>query len=107
MADIESVRSPQNEPPTDGSSLRLRASEVKQVAEIRQLGSVLLDRLQFFRQAGITYNGARDTFEVLGYDRVLTYRKFRARYQREGIARRIVDCYPKATWRGGVYLFEG
>ena len=74
---------------------------------IRTLSTVLLERMMFARQAGISFHGARDLYEVLGYDRVLTYRKYRARYARGGIAKRIVEAYPKATWRGGVKLFEG
>src|ERR1700674_1714929 len=45
-------------------------------------------------------------YQVLGYDRILTYRKYRARYARGGVAKRLVEAYPKATWRGGVSLFE-
>ena len=75
-------------------------------AGMRTLSTVLLERLMFARQAGITYHGARDLYEVLGYDRILTYRKYRARYARGGLAKRIVDAYPVAVWRGGAELWE-
>lgn len=70
------------------------------------LVSVLLDRLRWFRQAGITFGGKRDTYDILGYQRLLSYTDYRARYLRDGIAKRIVEAYPNATWRGGVELFE-
>lgn len=75
-------------------------------AEIRSLTSVLLARYQFLRQAGLTFGGARDMYETLGYSRILTNTMYRDTYLRGGIAKRIVEAYPKATWRGGVDLQE-
>jgi hypothetical protein len=45
-------------------------------------------------------------YSVLGYDDVLTTSKIRARYERGGIAGRIVDAMPKATWREGFQIIE-
>lgn len=84
-------------PPMDG---------VTEVMEIRAAASVLLDRLQFMRQAGISFRGARDLYEIFGYDRVLGYSDYEERYRRGGLAKRIVEAYPKATWRGGIKLYE-
>jgi len=77
-----------------------------QAAEIRAAASILLERLQFMRQAGISFKGARDLYEVLGYDRVITTRQYRDRYARGGIAGRVVDALPNATWRGDMELIE-
>jgi hypothetical protein len=75
--------------------------------ELRTLEtSVLLGRLQFARQAGLTFNGDRDLYAILGYDRVITPQQYRDEYARGGIAKRIVNAFPKATWRGGVTIFE-
>ena len=74
--------------------------------EIRALSTVLLERLQFMRRAGISFKGARDLYEVLGYPRILSYPDYRARYARGGISKRIVEAYPKATWRGGVEIID-
>ncbi len=72
-------------------------------AEMRSAeASVLLDRVRFMRQAGITFKGARDLYDVLGYDRLITARQYRDRYARGGLAGRIVDVFPDATWRGGL-----
>src|SRR5215472_6270091 len=74
--------------------------------ELRTLSTVLLERMLFARQAGITFHGHRDMYEILGYNRLLTYREFRARYLRGGIAKRIVDAYPVAVWRAGATVWE-
>lgn len=74
--------------------------------EMRAAASDLLNRYQFLRQAGITFNGLRDLYEVLGYSRVLSTADYRDRYERGGISGRIVDVYPNATWRGDMELVE-
>jgi len=74
--------------------------------EMRALASILLERFQFMRQAGITFEGLRDEYTIFGYDRVITAKQYRDEYARGGLAKRIVDCYPKATWRGGVEVYE-
>lgn len=75
-------------------------------AEIRAAASVLLERMQFMRQAGISFHGMRDLYEILGFSRTLSNNDYRARYARGGIAKRIVDALPKASWRGGAELVE-
>jgi hypothetical protein len=73
---------------------------------LRALSSVLLERMMFARQAGYSFHGARDLYEILGYNRLLSYREYRARYMRGGLAKRIVDSYPMAVWRGGAEVYE-
>lgn len=69
--------------------------------EIRQLESTyLLARSTWARQHGLSFGGARDEYEVLGYDDFITVGQYRAMYERGGIAGRIVDVMPEATWRG-------
>jgi hypothetical protein len=76
------------------------------VAEIRQLASELTNRARFAAIAGLTFNGNRNLYEALGYDRELTIVKYRARYKRNSIAARVVESMPRATWRGGAELIE-
>ena len=73
---------------------------------LRALSTVLLERMMFARQAGMSFHGARDTYEILGYNRVLSYKEYRARYMRGGLAKRIVDVYPVAVWRAGAEVYE-
>lgn len=94
-------------PVIDALSRDLRtAAETSQNADIRAAASVVLERMMFLRQAGITFHGARDLYDILGYDRLLTYRQYRDRYARGGIAGRIVDALTNATWRGTVSVQE-
>lgn len=98
-------------PETNGNGLvhldELRdLSAVSQAAEIRAAASVVLDRMQFLNRAGITFKGKRDLYQVLGYERNLTYKEMRDRYLRGGVAGRIVDAFPNATWRGEMWLEE-
>lgn len=73
--------------------------------EMRVL-SVLLDRSQFARLAGLQFKGVRDLYTIFGYDDVITTQQYREEYARDGIAKRVVEAFPKATWRGGVELYE-
>jgi len=81
-------------------------SESQQVAEFRAAASLLIERIQWMRQHGISFKGERDLYEILGYERVITAKDYRDTYARGGIAGRIIDALPKATWRGGVELIE-
>jgi hypothetical protein len=65
-----------------------------------------MSRIGFAMRAGITFGGSRDLYSALGYTRDLTARDYRDRYRRGGIAARVVEALPKATWRGGAELVE-
>lgn len=94
MADEETPEVPIEE--------RLRVAELRAAAFESALG----DRANFFRQAGMSFGGKRDFYNIFGYTRTLTTTEYRERYARGGIAGRIVDAYPKATWRGGCEVVE-
>lgn len=66
----------------------------------RAAADIFLDRLRMARQIGQSFNGARDFYEIFGYDRQITTRQYRELYQRGGVAGKIVDLFPQATWRG-------
>lgn len=74
--------------------------------ELRALADIMLDRVRWAKQIGLAFGGKRDYWDVLGYERTLTALQLREEYNRGGIAKRIVEAYPKATWRGGVEIFE-
>lgn len=76
-------------------------------AEVRALEtSLLAARFEFARHHGMSFGGARDEYAIFGYDDQITARQYRDEYKRGGIAGRIVDAFPKATWRGKVELIE-
>lgn len=62
--------------------------------------------MQFARYGGFSFSGNRDLYKVLGYQRTLLPRDYRARYERNAIAARVVEVLPKATWRGGAEVIE-
>jgi hypothetical protein len=68
--------------------------------------SELLARASLASAAGLTFGGKRDLYAALGYPRTLTPKDYRERYERGDIAARVVEAYPKATWRGGAELVE-
>lgn len=74
--------------------------------EMRAASSILLNRVNFATQAGMTFDGHRDTFKALGYKKLLLPSDYRQRYLRNGVAASIVEAMPKATWRGGAELIE-
>jgi hypothetical protein len=68
--------------------------------------SAIGSRLGFANQAGLTFGGKRDLYATLGYQRTISLQDYRDRYERNGVATRVVDTYPKATWRSGGELLE-
>ena len=76
------------------------------IAQIRALASDLASRAGLASLAGLTFGGARDLYQALGYQRKLLPQDYRDRYKRNGIAARVVEAFPKATWRGGAELIE-
>lgn len=75
------------------------------VTAIRAL-SDLLQRASIASAAGMSFGTSRDLYSALGYKRTLEISDYRARYARDDIAGRIVEAFPKATWRGGAELIE-
>jgi len=72
---------------------------------------MLVERAIGLSQMGLTFptiTGAyrRDIPTALGYLPQLTLADYRAKYERGGIAERIVEAYPKATWSGDIWLRE-
>ena len=76
------------------------------ISMLRTATSMLQSRANFASRAGLTFQGQRDLYEYLGYKRNLEYADFYARYKRGGIASRIVDAYPQATWRQQPILLD-
>lgn len=68
--------------------------------------ALLLDRYRFAKQHGMSFGDARDMYAVLGYNREISASQYRARYDRGGLAGRIVDSMPDAAFRGFVELIE-
>lgn len=74
--------------------------------------SLLVSRVEWGHNAGLSYfdpstgKYGRSMNDALGYPPTLTYAEYRARYERGGIAERIVEAYPRATWGGEISFQE-
>ncbi len=55
---------------------------------------------------GAAYGGARDLYQALGYEAEPKYSNFLTQYERQDIARAIIDRPVSATWRGPLELLE-
>lgn len=86
---------------TQQSELRAAAAEIRVLAE-----SVELARWRLAREIGMTHNGDRDVYGVLGYPDTITTEQYRELYERGGIAGPCVDALPKAVWHGDGELIE-
>src|SRR5258706_12911637 len=86
---------------------RSRAAERQaEEAGFRAAASVMMARAQLAARAGISFDGSRDTYKALGYRRDLLPQDYVERYERGGIAERIVEAYPRATWTAGSAVVE-
>lgn len=61
---------------------------------------------EFSQFAGYSFHNRRNMYRILGYQRQLQVQDYRARYERNAIAARVVEAMPKATWRGGAEIVE-
>lgn len=85
------TKGPESEPTTNGIPL-------SQVARIQAL-SELVTRTQIGHRLGLSYEGKRDIYSSLGYPKEdPTFADYWQRYQRQDIARAVIDRPIEATW---------
>lgn len=77
-----------------------------QEALVRTLTTTLINRSQFAQRVGTTFGGKREVAKALGYLTEITPADYRARFKRNGVAARVVEAMPKATWRGGAEVID-
>lgn len=70
------------------------------------LASISLTRAALARGLGKQYGGERDVYAALGWKKELCFADFYYQWQRGNIAKRIVEAFPEATWRGEPVVFE-
>ncbi|KKN42776.1 hypothetical protein LCGC14_0709860 [marine sediment metagenome] len=66
-------------------------------------------RFSFLRKAGLQYQGARDVYASAGYIKEGTenFDHYKALYERDPVAGRIVDMPAKTTWRTPAEIIDG
>ncbi len=74
--------------------------------QLKQLATALIRRSKLASLVGKTFDGNRDLYDKLGYKRVIDFKDYDERYDRGGIAARVVDSKPQATWRNIPVLRE-
>lgn len=87
----------------DGGALR---ALMQSPVGFLRLASTLVSRAGLARAAGKSFGGKRDLYNALGYPDSITLQMYREMYERGGIASRIVELEPRATWRGGWSVFD-
>jgi hypothetical protein len=76
-------------------------------AQIQTLASALVSRMNLATSLGVqSYGGARDIYEALGYKTLLTYQDFVLRYDRQDIAKAVIDRPAIATWQGDLFITD-
>lgn len=89
--------------PNGGAEIR---SAAELIVERMLADSPLLGRAQLAKVAGLTFAGKRNLYEALGYKEILRFEDYLWRYERGGIARRIVNAYPEDTWKENPVVSE-
>lgn len=79
----------------------------RELAEVVYQMASLQSRLGFSRQAGMQFDGRRDLYEVFGYSKEPTFENFKVMYERNGLARRIVEAVADETWRKDPVIVDG
>jgi len=76
------------------------------MAQIRAMTSHVVSRAILGQRLGQSYAGDRDLYNIVGYPLEIEYDRYNGRYRRQDIAKRIINAYPEATWRGKPEVFE-
>ena len=86
----------------------LKANIRKQIVgkTMHALASTLTSRAKLGAALGTQYAGERDVYVAAGYPKDITYTMYEGRYQRQDVAKRIVNAFPAATWRGKPEIYE-
>lgn len=83
------------------------ADRVKVLESKLQTMSDQIQRFRLSGNLGLSFGGARDMYDVLGYRKNLRPDDYFQIYRRQDIASRIVRAFPQATWRSNPIIAEG
>jgi len=76
-----------------------KQSKMKQlIRKLNNLASITVTRSQLGQRLGQSFDGDRDLYSICGYPTVLSFEEYKGRYDRDPLAKRIVNAYPAATW---------
>lgn len=84
----------------NGRQTRLNAGHLEAATTaMRAAASIMTERRDLARRAGLQHGGDRDLYETYGWDRDLDFDDYLEKYQRQGPARAIIAAPAQATWR--------
>lgn len=83
-----------------------RRDEINILREKIQNLNILVDRYRTFSQLGLTYGGDRNLYEILGYKENLSWDDYYLHYQRQDIAKTVIDRPVEVSWRGDIRVLE-
>ena len=79
---------------------------MKDLQQKLQTMSTLLSRAQLAIKLGQQYNDTRDLYQALGYKLSLDYTDYAAYYERNEMAKAVINRPIDATWRGNLDIIE-
>jgi len=74
--------------------------------QLMTFSSEIMNRAALSARMGQQYGGDRDIYQALGYDIVIDYNQYYARYARQDIAKAIINRPVQYTWKGPLLLTE-
>lgn len=99
----DSLRSESNA----GVSADMTSLQVAEEMYLSAARSLLVQRHEFARMFGFEqFGGDRDLFQVLGYPEMLSFGHYKQRYDRGGIAKRVVNAAPEAMGWSKLVIVE-
>ena len=79
---------------------------VKKLQALTFLQGTVLSRISHFGRLGYQFEGDRNIYQALGYKLDLDFLDYYSQYQRQDIAKAVVDTPIRTTWRGEINLLE-
>ena len=86
---------------------KITKAEVVSAASAMVAMNALQSRLAFAQKAGMQFEGKRDLYKVFGWEQEPVFETYKALYDRNGIAQRIVNIVADETWRKDPLIVDG
>ena len=74
--------------------------------DLQVLASTLATRLTYANKLGMQYGDKRSLYDALGYSKSLTFGDYKSQYDRQDIAKAVIDRPIEECWRDGFKLGE-
>lgn len=88
--------------PTRGESLT-----VAQATRLLEVLGAIASRSSIAARLGKSFGGDRDLYDALGYEKILRYEHYYARYDRQDIAKAVIDRPVADSWRLDPVVHDG